>query len=210
MNWGIVWEYRAALWHGLLLTLQISFWSILGSFLLGTVIGCLATLPSFIVRRFVAAYVEILRNIPSVVKLFFLYFVVGLDAMPAAIIGLVTHQSAYIADMIASGFRAVPREQFEAAYACGHTRPQIFRWVMLPQVFRIILPTLTTQFIEVLKNSAAAMLLGIEELTFQTQQIESQTFRGFEAATVVTGLYLALAMVIVGAMHAVERRLRTR
>ena len=196
--------------HGLALTLQISVWSIVGSFILGTVIGCIGALPSFLAQRLVATYVELLRNIPSVVKLFFLYFVIGLDAMPAAIIGLVTHQSAYIADMIAAGFRAIPREQFEAAYACGHTRPQIFQHVLLPQVFRFVLPPLTTQFIEVLKNSAVAMLLGIEELTFQTQEIETQTFRGFEAATVVTALYLALAMVVVGAMSAVERALRAR
>lgn len=210
MDWSVVWDYREALWTGLRFTLELSVLSIAGSFVLGTVIGCIGALPGFLAPRLVAAYVELLRNIPVVVKLFFLYYAVGLDAMPAALIGLITHQSAYIADVVASGFRSVPREQLEAGWACGHTYPQIFRHVLLPQLFRFVLPPTTTQFIEILKNSAVAMLIGVEELTFQTQRIESETFRGFEAATAVTLLYLALALAIAGSMSVVERRLKAR
>ena len=80
--------------------------------------------------------------------------------------------------------------------------------MLLPQVWRIVLPPLTSQFIEILKNSAAAMLLGVGELTFQTQNIDVETFRGFEAATAVTLLYLTLALAIVGAAKLIETRLR--
>jgi polar amino acid transport system permease protein len=208
VDWDLIWGYRAVLWHGLLLTLQLSVLSIAGSLVLGAVVGCIGTLPGFLPRRIVGLYIEVLRNLPVVVKLFFLYFVVGLDAMAAALIGLITHQSAYIADIVASGFRAIPREQSEVAWSCGHGRAQIFQHVLLPQVFRIVMPPMTTQFIEVVKNSATAMLIGIEELTFQTQHIEAETFRGFEAATTVTLLYVALAFSIAGAAHAVERRLK--
>lgn len=210
MEWSIIWAYRDALWTGLRFTIELSALSIVGSFLLGTALGCLGALPGFLAPRLVAAYVEVLRNIPVVVKLFFLYYAVGLDAMPAALVGLVTHQSAYIADVVASGFRSVPREQLEAGWACGHNYPQIFRRILLPQVFRFVLPPTTTQFIEILKNSAVAMLIGIEELTFQTQRIESETFRGFEAATAVTVLYLLLALAIAGAMSLVERKMKGR
>ncbi len=208
MDWGLVWGYRAVLLDGLLLTLQLSVLSILGSLVLGAVIGCAGALPGFLAQRTVGLYIEVLRNLPVVVKLFFLYFVVGLDAMAAALIGLITHQSAYIADIVTSGFRAIPREQSEVAWSCGHGRAQIFAHVLLPQVFRIVMPPMMTQFVEVVKNSATAMLIGVEELTFQTQQIESETFRGFEAATTATLLYVAVALAVAGTAHAFGRRLR--
>jgi polar amino acid transport system permease protein len=210
MRWSVLWDYREALWTGLMLTLQITALSMIGALLLGTALACLKQLPSYVLGRLVATYVEVIRNLPSVVKVFFLYFVAGLDAMPAAVIGLSMHQGSYICDVLDSGFRSIPREQSEAAWAGGLTRSQIFVSVLLPQVWGIVLPPLTSQFIEILKNSAAAMLLGVGELTFQTQNIDVETFRGFEAATAVTLLYLMLALAIVGATKLIETRLRWR
>jgi polar amino acid transport system permease protein len=210
MRWSVLWDYREALWTGLMLTLQITALSMIGALLLGTALACLKQLPSYVLGRLVATYVEVIRNLPSVVKVFFLYFVAGLDAMPAAVIGLLMHQGSYICDVLDSGFRSIPREQSEAAWAGGLTRTQIFVSVLLPQVWGIVLPPLTSQFIEILKNSAAAMLLGVGELTFQTQNIDVETFRGFEAATAVTLLYLMLALAIVGATKLIETRLRWR
>jgi polar amino acid transport system permease protein len=210
MRWSVLWDYREALWTGLMLTLQITALSMIGALLLGTALACLKQLPSYVLGRLVATYVEVIRNLPSVVKVFFLYFVAGLDAMPAAVIGLSMHQGSYICDVLDSGFRSIPREQSEAAWAGGLTRTQIFVSVLLPQVWGIVLPPLTSQFIEILKNSAAAMLLGVGELTFQTQNIDVETFRGFEAATAVTLLYLMLALAIVGATKLIETRLRWR
>jgi len=208
MKWSIAWEYREALLNGLMLTLQISAVSIVASTIIGMVVACVASLPGFFARRIASAYVEMLRNIPVVVKIFFFYFAVGLDAIPAAMLGLTLHQSAYIADVLASGFRALPREQFEAAYAVGHSELQSFVHILLPQVFRIVMPPMITQYIEVVKNSAIAMMIGIEELTFQTQQIEAETFRGFEAASIATIAYIVIALVIAGSMGALANRLK--
>lgn len=210
MRWTVIWDYREALWTGLQLTLQITALSMIGAFVLGTLLACLKQLPSYLLDRLIYAYVEVIRNIPSVVKVFFLYFVAGLDALPAAVLGLSMHQSSYICDVLESGFRAIPREQSEAAWACGHGRTQIFLFVLLPQVWAIVLPALTSQFIEIVKNSAAAMLIGINELTFQTQNIDVETFRGFEAATAVTVLYLLLSLGIAGSMAILERRIKWR
>lgn len=210
MRWSVIWEYRGALSTGLLLTLQITALSMIGALALGTALACLKQLPIYVLNRLVVIYVEVIRNLPSVVKVFFLYFVAGLDAMPAAVIGLSLHQGSYICDVLDSGFRSIPREQSEAAWAGGLTRAQIFLFVLLPQVWGLVLPPLTSQFIEILKNSAAAMLLGVGELTFQTQNIDVETFRGFEAATAVTFLYLMQALAIVGFAKLVEARLRWR
>ena len=130
--------------------------------------------------------------------------------MPAAVLGLSIHQSSYIADVLDAGFRSVPREQSEAAWACGHSRLQILHHVLLPQVVTTVMPPLTSQFIEIVKNSAVAMLLGIKELTFQTQNIDVETFRGFEAATAVTVIYLALSLTIAGGMALIGRQLTWR
>jgi len=210
MRWSVIWEYREALWSGLLLTVQITALTMVGALVLGTLVACLRQLPSYLVRRAALAYVDVIRNVPSVIKVFFLYFVVGFDALPAAVLGLSLHQSSYICDVLEAGFRSIPREQSEAAWGCGHDRLQIFLHVLLPQVWVIVLPPLTSQFIEIVKNSAAAMLLGIKELTFQTQNIDVETFRGFEAATAVTVIYLALALAIAGAMSLLGRRVAWR
>jgi polar amino acid transport system permease protein len=210
MRWLVIWDYREALVSGLLLTIQITLLTMAGALLLGTLVACLRQLPNYFAGRAVLTYVEITRNIPSVVKVFFLYFVAGLDALPAAVLGLSLHQSSYISDVLDAGFRSVPREQSEAAWACGHNHRQIFLHVLLPQVVVIVMPPLASQFIEIVKNSAAAMLLGIKELTFQTQNIDVETFRGFEAATAVTLIYLALALTISGAMTYVGNRIKWR
>jgi polar amino acid transport system permease protein len=209
MHWAVLWEFRDALLRGLALTVVISAVCIAASLALGTLAGCVAGFGGPLLRRLVALYVEVMRNTPVVAKLFFLYFVAGLDAIPAGVIALTAHQSGYIADVVASGFRSVAREQFEAAWSQGLLPVQIFGSVLLPQVWRLILPPLTSQFIEVVKNSAVIMLIGIEELTFQTQHIEHETFRGFEAATAVTLLYLVLALLISGGMTLLARRMRT-
>lgn len=205
MNFHVIWEYRAGLLEGLQLTVWLTAVSIVGSLVLGTAIGCFGTLSGFLPKRLARVYVEALRNVPMVVKLFFLYFALGLDAIPASIISLVLHQSSYIADVTGAGLRSIPREQQEAARALGHSYSQVFIYVLLPQALRIIIPPLTNQFIEVLKNSSVVMLIALEELTFQTQNIEHLTFRGFEAATAVTVLYLGVALAIVGVVNVLKR-----
>lgn len=208
MEWSVLWQFRNDLLRGFAITIFLSTVSIAGSFILGVILGYLDATPNFFLRRFVTGYVNLMRNLPIIVKVFFLYFVLGLDAIPSGLIALITHQSGYIADVIASGFRTVPREQAESAYAQGVSGWQTFLLVLLPQVGRITLPPLTNQFIEVVKNSAVVMFIGVEELTFQTQEIAHDTFRGFEAATGATVLYLIVALCISGAMNGFGRRLR--
>jgi polar amino acid transport system permease protein len=205
MHWSIIWEYRDALYQGLVDTLLIASVAIPGSLLLGLTLGCVASLPGWLPRELVTLYVAPMRNLPIVVKLFFFYFVLGLDAWTAGILTLILHYSASIADITRAGARSVPREQLEAARACGHSYAHAFRYVLLPQILRVINPPLTSQFIDIVKNSSVCMLIGVQELTFQTQEINQATFRGFEAATAVSVLYLLVALAIAGAMAAIRQ-----
>jgi polar amino acid transport system permease protein len=210
MHWGVLANYWGAILNGLSVTVQITVCAALGAFILGIILGCLHQMPSYFLRRCIDAYVEFIRNIPAIVKVFFLYFVMGWEGWQSAVVGLAIHQSAYICDAIDSGFRSVAREQSEASWALGHSHFEIFRFVLLPQIWVVSLPSITNQLIEVLKNSSIVMLIGVQELTFQAQQIETDTFRGFEAASAVTSIYIVLAFAIVGAANWFERKVTRR
>jgi His/Glu/Gln/Arg/opine family amino acid ABC transporter permease subunit len=210
MDWAIIWHYRAALWDGLLQTLQLSIVGCVGSLVLGTLVGCVAALRGYLPRQLTSVYIESLRNVPVIVKLVIFYYVVGLDAVTSSYLALIVHQSAYIANVIAAGLRTIPSEQVESARASGLSYRQCFLYVQLPQAARMTIPPMTNQFIEVVKNSAVVMLIGVSELTYQAQQIESDTFRGFEATTTVTLLYILVTFAIVVGMAAVERRFAPR
>lgn len=210
MHWAVLWDYRDALASSFLLTVQISLLSIFGSYIVGTIVGCIGALPGFFPKRIVAVYIEPLRNIPAVLKLFFLYFVLGLEPIPAGVLALTLHHSAYVADITAAGFRSIPREQMEAGLACGHSYGQVFAHILLPQGLRIIIPPMTSQFIDIVKNSAICMFIGLEELTWQTQEIASATFRGFEAATAITVLYFIVCLTVVTCMTAMQHLLTVR
>jgi len=177
---------------------------------LATVVGVLAGFAaranSFLIRKTTGVYTELLRNLPLLVKLFFMYFVLGLPALPAAIVALTLHQSAYIADVTAAGLRTVARGQFDAARSLGLRTGSVYRLVVLPQMLRVMTPPMTSQYVSIVKNSSVVALIGVADLTFQTQQINIDTFRGFEAATAVTVLYALLAGSIIVAMTRFQRR----
>lgn len=206
--WSLLWRYREALLSGYLTTVELSLLGIMGSTLVGLLVAAGEATPSPIAHRLARAFIEVVRNIPSIVKVFFLYYVVGLDAFLAGIIGLTVHQSAYIADVVGAGLRGIPREQGESARLLGHSQAQIFIHVLLPQLLRAVIPPMTNQYIEVVKNSSIVMFISVTELTYQTQQIEFDTGRGYLAAAAATLLYMLLALAISGLMSVALRRLR--
>lgn len=211
MNWRPFIEHADVLWAGLFLTLQFMVLGILGSSIVGVAIGALGASSHYFLRQLCATYVEVMRNVPLVVKLFFLYFILGLlDAFPAALVALVIHQSAFIADVTSAGFRSIPHEQNEAAFATGLGGMQTFLYVLFPQFLRATIPAFTNQAIELLKNSALVSLIGLQDLTFVVQNIQIETYRYRESFIVVTTLYVALTFAIVGAMSTLQRRLRAR
>jgi polar amino acid transport system permease protein len=195
-DWTIALRYRDALLSGFQMTLLVSALGIVGGTLLGIIVAGIQTVPALFCRRLSATYIEVVRNIPLIVKIFYLYYVIGLDAFEAGIVGLSVHQSGYISDVIMAGLRSIPREQTESARVLGHSYPQTFLYVLLPQLLRLTIPPMTSQYIEVVKNSSIVMFLGISELTWQTQQIEFETARGYMAAAIASLLYVAIAFAI--------------
>ena len=180
----------------------------------------LRTLPSKAASWFGFAYVEFFRNMPLLVQLFLWFFVLPellprniglwLKQLPnapfwTAAIGVGLFMSARVAVQLQAGIGSLPRGQKQAATALGLTTVQTYRYVLLPMAFRIILPPLTSEFINTLKNTSVAITIGLLELTGQARSMEEFSFQVFEAFTAATVLYLLINLVIVIVMRLLEQ-----
>ena len=210
MDWGILWQYRGALASGLRVTIGVSVLGIIGSTILGVLVGCLGTLPSLLLRRLTGLYSEFLRNLPLIVKLFFLYSIVesagGVGGGGGA--GFASKRLHRRHNAGRHPIRGIG--QLDAALSLGHNYRQAFLYVVVPQTARVMLPPMTTQYVSVIKNSSVTALISMQDLTWQTQEINVETFRGFEAATATTVLYIMVAMVVIAGMTRLQARLAVR
>ena len=228
-NWGIFFEpnptgggtYLDMLLSGLLLTIETSLLAWIIALICGTLVGILRTLPSKAASLFGFAYVEFFRNMPLLVQLFLWFFVLPellpraaglwLKQLPnapfwTAAIGVGLFMSARVAVQLQAGISSLPRGQRQAATALGLTTVQTYRYVLLPMAFRIILPPLTSEFLNTIKNSAVAITIGLIELTGQARAMQEFSFQVFEAFTAATVLYLLINIVVVIGMRLLERQ----
>jgi polar amino acid transport system permease protein len=195
-NWMVVLtgEYRDWIIQGLIITLKISAISIVLSLLLGTVVTTLRMTKIRILEWITFSYIEFFRNTPLLIQIFFWYF--GSSMIFPESLNQWLYAAAFIAEEIRSGIISIPKEQMESSRATGLSFVQAMSYVVLPQAFRIVIPTLISQFLNLIKNSSLVMTIGVMDLTYMTRQIESYSFRGFEAFTVATLLYIAISLII--------------
>jgi polar amino acid transport system permease protein len=206
-DWSVLLRHHRELLAGLRATVLLTVVGLAGSLALGIVVGVGRTARPRWVRAIFTAYVELFRNVPLVVQMFFWFFAAGLGSLAAAIVGLVCYSAAYMGEVVRAGVQAMPRGMADAALSVGLSPLQAVRHVVLPYALMITIPPLTNEALNVLKNTSVAMTVAVAELTFQTQAINAYTFRGFEAATAVTCAYLGLGLVLVLLATGVQRRL---
>ncbi len=205
-------EYFPLLLSGLFVTVQLAVGGLFAALVLGTVVA-LARVSSFKVARFLGtAYVEVLRNTPLLVHLFFWVFglpFVGilLPEFLGALIGLSFYTSAFVAESIRAGILAVGRGQIEASEALGMNRGQILRWIVFPQAFATIVPPLGNLAIALVKNTSVATAVLVPELMSRAELVNSRTFATYETFTVVGLMYLALTLPMGWAVSRLEIRL---
>lgn len=230
-NWRIFWEaspdgvgtYMDTLWSGLAWTLATALSAWIMALILGAIIGTIRTMPSKTATWFANVYVELFRNIPLLVQMFLWYFVMP-ELMPAAIgdwlkalpnasfitavlcLGFFT--SSRVAIQVSAGIHALSGGQKMAGTALGLTLPQTYRYILLPMAFRIILPPLTSEFLNIIKNSAVALTIGLMELTARARSMQEFSFQVFEAFTAATIIYIVVNICVVYLMHFIERRVR--
>ncbi len=198
-------------------TVAVALCALLVALVVGSIIGTLRTLPdSPWLVRFGNAWVELFRNIPLLVQVFLWYFVVPKivpamrDVSPFILVvcALGFFTSARIAEQLRSGILALPRGQRYAGMAVGFTTPQYYRYVLLPMAYRIILPPLTSESMNIFKNSSVAFAVSIAELTQFSLQAGEETSRPIPIYLGVTVLYMISALVINRVMAFIEKKVR--
>ena len=228
-NWGIFWQvspdavntYFQLLMYGTWWTLCTAFFAWIIALTLGSLVGMARTTPNKWLSVFGNAYVELFRNIPLLVQMFLWFFVLpellpvrwgdALKQMPnapffTAVVCLGCFTSVRIAEQVKAGIQSLPRGQAMAGTALGLTLPATYRYVLLPQAFRIILPPLTSEFLNIIKNTSVALTVGLMELTARTRAMQEYTFPVFEAFAAATVIYLLVNLVVVQGMRRLERR----
>jgi polar amino acid transport system permease protein len=204
---------------GALVTLELAAVSLVLALLLGFLFGVLRWSAIGPLKPVCWLYVEFLRNTPPLVQILFWYFSATVILPTSAILflrdfgfqfvaaafALGLYHSGFIAEIVRGGLNAIPRGQFEAAQAIGFSLPQTIRYILLPQLLRIIAPTLTSETVSLVKNTSMALAIGVAEITYQARYIDYVAFRGVEALIAVTGFYLVLCVSIAGLGHALQR-----
>ena len=209
---------------GLGWTIAVALIGWLIALFLGSVLGVLRTVPNRWLSGLATAYVELFRNVPLLVQLFLWYFLIP-DLLPEPIemwfkqdlnpatsaylsvvvcLGLFT--AARVCEQVRTGIQALPKGQAAAGYALGFKLPQIYSQILLPQAFRIIIPPLTSEFLNIFKNSSVASLIGLMEMLAQTKQTAEFTANLFEAFTLATIIYFTLNMSLMLLMRWVEKK----
>lgn len=184
--------------QGLAVTMRLTAVSLVLSLGVAMVTALFRLSSSVLARGIARVYLEVIRNTPLIVQLFFTYFVIapliGMDGWTSAVIALSLFEGAYASEIIRGGIVSLPRGQWEAAYSTGLSRGDALRFIILPQAFRRILPPLVGQAISLIKDSALVSTIAIYDLTMRGQVVVAQTFLAFEIWFVVAGIYLVITI----------------
>ncbi len=230
MNFGIFLEqipdgdgtWWQSLASGLGWTLATAFFAWIIAFTIGSVVGVVRTTDKRWLVSLGNAYVELFRNIPLIVQFFVWYFVVP-NVIPAvkawviaadptqfqfltSIVCLGLFTSARIAEQVRSGIQSLSSGQRNAGYAVGLTQSQTYRYVLLPMAYRIIIPPLTSEVMNLIKNTSVAFSIGLVELFFRTREMAEMTFRYFEAFAAATLIYMVISFAANRVMAYIEKR----
>ncbi len=197
-------------------TLSVALLALLVALVVGSLMGILRTTPNKWLVLLGNAWTELFRNIPLLVQLFLWYHVIpslflSLRAIPSFVLvvfALGFFTSSRISEQVKAGIQALPKGQRYAGLAMGLTLPQTYRYVLLPMAFRIVIPPLTSESMNIIKNSSVAFAVSIAELTMFAMQAQEETSRGIEIYLAVTGLYFVSAFAINRVALAIEHRVQ--
>ena len=226
-DWSVLWREPYGEWmlQGIWLTLQLGFLAWIIALSLGVFLGTMRAAPWKLLRLVSTIYVEVFRNVPFLVQLFFWFYagpmifgktlqfkinaISGLNYY-SAVVGLGLYTASRVAEHVRAGFASIGQGQYQAVLSTGMTQWQMYWHVMIPHALRLVIPPLTTEFLTIFKNSSVAMTIGVAETTFMSYKIDSETFHGLEATTGAMFVYLVLGMAVVKTMSYFEKKFRIR
>jgi polar amino acid transport system permease protein len=207
-----IWESRGLFLSGALITLQLALLAMLTGTVLG-IIGAVARNSHFRAARAVSsAAVEILRNTPMLVQLYIWYFglgTFGIDVPPywSAVIAMGVNNGGYLTEIIRAGIEAIKSQQIKAGFSLGMSGFQVFRYVIIMPAIGTVFPAVSNQFVISLLVSALAMIIGVQDLTYQAVYLQAHTFRSIETYIVVIILYIILSKIFVLFSEYLDRKL---
>ncbi|SDV48149.1 amino acid ABC transporter permease [Chitinasiproducens palmae] len=233
-NWGVLTSpvstgepttYLGWLASGFLVTIELSLAAWIIALVVGSFFGILRTLPGAFARAVGTVYVAIFRNIPLIVQFFIWYLVIpemlppalgnGFKQLPpniqffsSAVVCLGLFTGARVCEQVRSGIMSLPVGQRAAGLALGFTLPQTYRYILMPNAYRVIVPPMTSEFLNVFKNSAVASTIGLLELSAQARQLVDYTAQAYESFIAVTIAYFIINAVVMFFMRWVERKTR--
>ncbi len=233
-NWGIFLEqapfgnttYLGWIWSGFQVTVALSLCAWVIAFIVGSIFGILRTVPNRFLTTLGACYVELFRNIPLIVQ-FFIWYLVVPELLPENIgmwfkqdldpnvqffvssmicLGLFT--AARVCEQVRAAIQSLPRGQQAAGLAMGLTLPQTYRYVLLPNAYRVIVPPLTSEMLNLVKNSAIASTIGLVDMAAQAGKLLDYSAHAYESFAAITLAYVLINAVIMLIMQQVERKIR--
>ncbi len=212
LNFTLIWRNFDKLWSGLILSLELALLSIAIGCVIGLALAVLYVSGGRIVRALIAAYVEVVRNVPLLLLVYLVFY--GLPTVvniaygntTSFIVTLSAYAGAYLVEVFRSGLEAVSRGLLDAGKSIGLTPWQRLVHVRLPTMLRIALPALSNTFVSLFKDTSVASVIAVPELTYGAQWINFNTFRIMEVYLVVTGMYLVTGYAILIGLRMLERR----
>lgn len=233
-NWSIFLQaapfgdttYLGWIWSGFQVTVTLSICAWIIAFFVGSIFGILRTVPNRILAFIAMCYVELFRNVPLIVQ-FFIWYLVIPELLPINIgmwfkteldpkvqffvssmmcLGLFT--AARVCEQVRSGIQSLPAGQQTAALALGLTLPQTYRYVLLPNAYRVVIPPVTSEMLNLVKNSAVASTIGLVDMAAQAGKLLDYSAHAWESFTAITLAYVSINAVIMLIMRIVERKIR--
>ncbi len=212
IDFSLAYTSLPVLLQSALVSLEIAFFSCSIGLGLGTVLGVSYLSSHRGIRRAVSFYVAIFRGTPMLVQILFVYYVlpqmgISFPAKSSAILAIGMNSAAYVSQSLRAGIRGVPLGQMEAAHVLGFTKWQSLRYVILPQAFRLALPTLNSECVTLVKDSSLASIIGVVELSKEASILRSRTYDAFTILILVSGIYLTLTLMISYLLKKMEKKL---
>ncbi|MDD5076203.1 MAG: amino acid ABC transporter permease, partial [Sphaerochaetaceae bacterium] len=196
---------------GVPMTFQVTIFAILGSIIIGLFCGLGSVSKHHAITMISGVYVEFIRGIPLLVQLIFIYYAMGrifrIEGVVAAVAALAICFGAYMGEIVRAGIQAIPKGQMEAAIALGMSRSQAFRYVILPQTIKVILPAIGNEFISMLKDSSLVSTIALSDILRRGREYISRTFLSLETMLVVALIYLIITLVFSRLVGMLEERL---
>ncbi|MFY0543592.1 ABC transporter permease subunit [Brevibacillus sp. H7] len=214
LDWSYAVEAIPVLLEGIQYTILIALAGLLIGFLVGTIMGLARTAKNKFIFGLATVYVEVIRGTPIMVQALYIYFAlpmmlgIKIDPIVAGVMSIAINAGAYIAEIVRGSIQSIDRGQVEAGRSLGLTSIQTFCYVIWPQAFRRMIPSLGNQFIISLKDTSLLTVIGVGELTRQGTIVVSANFRAVEIYTIVALLYLTMTLTISIVLRILERRLQ--